>query len=179
MNKNRRSVILISTCGFAFFLLLYTLGWAGFRLNVTNSLPVGIYRITPPLHRGSYVEFCLSGVDDRLSMERGYRPRGACPDGGAPYLKQVLAVPGDRVSFSAVGITVNGRLLPKTAPFPQDRAGRPLHPWIFGEFEVAPNELWVGSTYNRYSYDSRYYGPIHSQIILYSLKRVLTFSAPE
>ena len=179
MNKNRRSVVLISAGGFAVFLVLYILGWAGFRLNVTNSLPIGIYRITTPLHRGSYVEFCLTGNVDHLSMERGYRPRGACPDGGAPYLKQVLAVPGDRISLSVAGITVNGTLLPKTAPLPLDRKGRPLQPWTFGNFEVVPNELWVGSAYNRYSYDSRYYGPIHSQIILYSLKPVLTFSAPE
>lgn len=179
MNKNRRSVVLIFAWGSAFFLLVFILGLAGFRLNVTNSVPVGIYRITPPLHRGAYVEFCLLGNAGGLSVERGYRPRGACPDGGAPFLKQVIAVPGDHVSLSASGITVNGTLLPKTAPFTRDRSGRPLQPWTFGDFEVAPDELWVGSTYNRYSYDSRYYGPIRSRIVLFSLKRVLTYSAPE
>jgi conjugative transfer signal peptidase TraF len=155
------------------------LGWAGFRLNVTNSLPVGIYRITPAFRRGAYVEFCLPENFGRLSVERGYRPRGTCPDGGAPFLKQVFALPGDHVSLSASGVVVNGILLPKTAPLPHDRAGRPLQPWPFGGFEVAPDEMWVGSTYNRYSYDSRYYGPIRAEMVLYSLKRILTYSAPE
>jgi len=178
--SSRRSAILISVFGVAFILLICVLGWAGFRLNVTNSLPVGIYRVIPsPLHIGSYVAFCLPESAGRLSVERDYRPRGKCPDGGAPFLKQVIAVPGDHVSFSSAGIAVNGTLLPKTAPFPQDRAGRPMQPWTFGDFEVAWGEVWVGSTYNRYSYDSRYFGPIRSKLILYSLKRVLTVSAPE
>jgi conjugative transfer signal peptidase TraF len=167
VNKNHRSVVLIFAWGSAFFLLLCILGLAGFRLNITNSVPVGVYRIIPSLHRGAYVLFCLPGGAGRLSVERGYRPRGACPDGGAPFLKQVIALPGDHVSLSASGIAVNGTLLPKTAPFAQDRSGRPLQPWTAGDFEVAPDELWVGSTYNRYSY------------VLYSLKSVLTYSAPE
>ena len=175
---NRRSAILISASCVVFFLLFCLLGRTGFRVNVTNSLPIGIYRVTP-FHRESYVAFCLPDNTGRLSVERGYRPRGSCPDGGAPFLKQVIAAPGDHVHFSGSGIAVNGILLPKTAPLSQDRAGRPLQPWAFGDFEVPHDEMWVASTYNHYSYDSRYYGPIRSRLVLYSLKRVLTVSAPE
>ena len=54
---------------------------------------------------------------------------------------------------------------PKTAPLFRDAAGRSLHPWPFGTYVVEEGEVWVASTYNRGSYDSRYMGPIRiSQI---------------
>ena len=179
MRKNRRTAILISSCGVAFIVFIWALGKSGFRVNTTNSLPVGIYRVIPFLHHESFAVFCLPESIGRLSMERGYRPRGTCPDGGAPFLKRVVAVTGDRVFLSGSGIAVNGELLPKTAPRVQDRSGRPLQPWAFGNYIVSPDELWVASTYNQYSYDSRYFGPIRSASVLYSLKSVLTVSAPE
>jgi conjugative transfer signal peptidase TraF len=159
--------------GVVLLLLLLILGAAGFRVNLTNSLPMGIYRVAP-LARASYVAFCLPNEAGRLSIERGYRPYGSCAEGGAPLLKQVIASAGDHVAVSASGIAVNGILLPNTQPLHQDRAGRSLQPWAFGDYIVPAGELWVVSTYNRFSYDSRYYGPVSSNQILYGLNRVLT-----
>jgi type IV secretory pathway protease TraF len=53
-----------------------------------------------------------------------------------------------------------GVLLPKTAPLYRDSADRTLHPWPFGSYIAEPGTVWVASTYNRGSYDSRYMGPI-------------------
>ena len=77
-----------------------------------------------------------------------------------PLLKPIVAVAGDRVVLSSEGMRVNGRLLPKTAPLFHDVAGRSLHPWPFGTYVVEEGVVWVASTYNRGSYDSRYMGPI-------------------
>jgi conjugative transfer signal peptidase TraF len=77
-----------------------------------------------------------------------------------PLLKPIVAVAGDRVVLSNEGMRVNGRLLPKTAPLFHDAAGRSLHPWPFGVYVVEDGAVWVASTYNRGSYDSRYMGPI-------------------
>lgn len=100
------------------------------------------------------------------SSTRGYRTHGtACADGAVPLLKPVVAMAGDHVAVSTEGIRVNGHLLPNTVPLFRDAAGRNLHPWPFGMYVVEDGTVWVASTYNRGSYDSRYMGPIRiSQI---------------
>ena len=139
--------------------------YAGLRINTSYSLPLGIYlRTTDPNAR--LIEFCPVEPFASESSERGYRTRGtACPDGAVPLLKPVVAVAGDRVVLSPAGMAVNGRLLPKTAPLTRDWAGRSLHPWPFGTYVVEQGTVWVASTYNRGSYDSRYMGPIKISMI--------------
>jgi conjugative transfer signal peptidase TraF len=78
----------------------------------------------------------------------------------AALLKPIVAVAGDRVVLADEGMRVNGRLLPKTAPLFRDASGRSLHPWPFGLYVVEDGAVWMASTYNRGSYDSRYMGPI-------------------
>ena len=141
--------------------LVCSIAWlAGIRVNTSYSLPLGIYQVTTD-PGASLVEFCPAEPFATLSSVRGYRTRGlACPDGAVPILKPVVARPGDLVEISAAGIRVNGKLLPKTAPVSRDSAGRPLRPWPTGTYRVQPGTIWVASTYNRGSYDSRYMGPI-------------------
>jgi conjugative transfer signal peptidase TraF len=138
--------------------------YAGLRINTSYSLPLGIYlRTTNP--RARLIEFCPVEPFASESSERGYRTHGTCPDGAVPLLKPVVAVAGDRVVLSPAGMSVNGRLLPKTAPLARDWAGRVLHPWPFGTYVVEQGTVWVASTYNRGSYDSRYMGPIKIAMI--------------
>ena len=139
--------------------------YTGLRINTSYSLPLGVYlRTTDPNAR--LIEFCPVEPFASESSERGYRTHGiACPDGAVPLLKPVVAVAGDRVVLSPAGMSVNGRLLPKTAPLIRDWAGRYLHPWPFGTYVVEQGTVWVASTYNRGSYDSRYMGPIKISII--------------
>jgi conjugative transfer signal peptidase TraF len=132
----------------------------GARINTSYSLPLGIYIRTDDAH-AELIEFCPVQPFAEESRERGYRTRGsACPDGAVSILKPVVAVAGDQLMLSADGMRVNGRLLPKTAPLFRDGAGRSLHPWPFGTYVVEKGTVWVASTYNRGSYDSRYMGPI-------------------
>jgi conjugative transfer signal peptidase TraF len=128
---------------------------ADLRINASASLPAGLYIVST---HGSLMEFCPA--DHGLSAERHYRSRGACPDGAAPLLKPVIARPGDKIVLSPAGIAVNGRLLPHTAPLNRDSEGRPLTHWPSGRFTVAPGTLWVASSYNARSYDSRYFGAV-------------------
>jgi conjugative transfer signal peptidase TraF len=137
----------------------------GLRINTSYSLPLGLY-VTTNDPNARLVEFCPAEPFASQSSRRGYRTPGtACPDGAVPILKPVVAVAGDEVVFSADGIRVNGHLLPNTAPLFRDRAGRPLHPWPFGTYVVEQGTVWVASTYNRGSYDSRYMGPIKVSLI--------------
>jgi conjugative transfer signal peptidase TraF len=134
-------------------------GAAGIRINGSPSLPVGLYLVTAHSH-ASLVEFCPTGPLAQLAIARGYRDAGSCSDGGAPLLKPVVARAGDTVEVSAAGLAVNGHLLPNTAPLRRDTNNRPLTPWPQGRYTVAPDSVWVASSYNARSFDSRYFGPV-------------------
>ena len=162
--RKRRPVLLataitfISTIGIA--------GIAGVRWNPTASVRTGLYVITDDVN-APLVAFCPTGEAATEAIARGYRPRGLqCPDKYAALLKPVAARAGDTVEVSQNGISVNGRLLPNTASFKTDVKKRPMHVWPNGTYIVQPGTVWVLSTYNKYSYDSRYYGPIQLSTVI-------------
>lgn len=148
-------------------------GALGVRINTSPSLPVGLYLITQQ-GNADLVEFCLTEPFAGLSLVRGYRSGGTCPDGGAPLLKPIIAKSGDVVELSPRGISVNGQLLKNTAPLTKDTRGRPLKSSPFGKFEVAPGTVWVASSHDSRSFDSRYFGPIPTSAIRHRLKVLLT-----
>jgi conjugative transfer signal peptidase TraF len=151
-------------------------GWAfGIRLNLTPSLPRGLYIISN-LPSANVVEFCPDGAAASISLNRHYRTAGPCDDGGAPLLKPVAAFPGDQVEVGADGIRVNGQLLPNSAGRFRDHLQRSLDPWPYGTYIVQPGTVWVVSSFNTYSFDSRYYGPIPMGSIRHHLRPLWTFA---
>lgn len=152
--------------------------WAsGIRINMTRSLPLGLYLISnDPAAR--LVAFCPSlGAMDK-SASRGYRGHSyglGCPDGAPPLMKPVVALPGQNVVVSAKGIAVEQRLLPNTAPLPFDGKRRPLRAWPTGSYQVEPGTLWVASTFHPGSYDSRYLGPIRVDQVLFRMRPLWLF----
>lgn len=147
-------------------------GWIGLRINVSPSLPMGLYVTTDS---GRLIEFCPAEPFASLAIVRGYRDRGACPDGGAPLLKPVIAIAGDEVQLSASGIAVNRLPIANTAPLAVDTRGRSLKNWPFGRYVVSPGAAWVASSYNARSFDSRYFGPVPVAVIRSRVRPILTF----
>ena len=145
----------------------------GLRINASPSLPLGLY-VTSSEPAANLVEFCPAEPFASLALSRGYRSRGACRDGGAPLLKPVVARAGDLVELSAAGIAVNGHLLPNTTPLQRDTKGRPLTSWSLGQYAVKPGVVWVASSYNARSFDSRYFGPVAISSIRDHVKPLLT-----
>jgi conjugative transfer signal peptidase TraF len=149
----------------------------GVRINMTRSLPLGLYLITDN-PKANLVAFCPSpGIMDE-SAKRGYRGHSyglGCPDGAPPLMKPVVATPGQRVLLDARGISVGTRLLPNTAPLPFDAKHRELRAWPAGCYTVEPGTLWVASSVHPGSYDSRYLGPIRTDQILYRLRPLWLF----
>jgi conjugative transfer signal peptidase TraF len=148
-------------------------GFLGLRINTSPSLPVGLYVVTTD-GSANLVEFCPAEPFAELSLLRGYRDSGNCQDGGAPLLKPVVAKAGDIVELSGRGISVNGLLLPNTAPLSKDSKGRPLTAWPFGRYPLTSDTVWVASSYHSRSFDSRYFGPVHTTDIRHRLKAFLT-----
>lgn len=147
---------------------------AGLRLNDSPSMPTGVYVRTSSESIANLVVFCPSEPFARLSVERGYRSRGNCPDGAEPLAKPIAARPGDCVELSAAGMAVNGRPLTNTAPLAKDSAGRPLSHWPFGRYIVVPGTVWVASTYSIRSFDSRYFGPVSASQVREHVRPLLT-----
>lgn len=164
------AAVLGSASLFGLFVLT---GVAGIRINTTPSLPLGLYVETDQQSR--LVEFCPSGVPAEISARRGYRGSGDCPDGAAPLLKPIVAQPGDVVEFRTDGISVNNRAIRNTAPLSVDTEHRSLEHFPFGRYVVATDEVWVASSYNKRSFDSRYYGPVPKIRIRAHLRPLLTF----
>jgi type IV secretory pathway protease TraF len=75
-------------------------------------------------------------------------------------LKPIGAVPGDVVTVSSEGISVNGHLLANTIQLIHDGPGHVLPRVASGRYLVAPGTVWLISQYNPISLDSRYFGPV-------------------
>ncbi len=161
--RRRIYIGLAATAGLAFMAGFG--GWeAGLRFNFTESMPRGFWLMEPaPTHlaRGVIIIVCPPpGPAVRLALRRGYFSRGWCKSGSEPLLKPVVAVAGDVVRVSAAGITVGGVPVPNSAQLTRDRAGRKVMPVAPGTYPVRVGEMWLVSSYNRYSFDSRYFGPM-------------------
>ena len=131
---------------------------AGLWVNVTESLPIGIYRVVhAPITRGAYVLACLPEWAGKLAKERGYLWRGPCPGGVARLGKQIVAVAGDTIEVSDGGLKVNGLPIPRSAPLARDTRGR-LLPVLRGRWVVPLNGVWLWAGCSARSFDSRYFG---------------------
>ncbi len=157
--------------------LLVVMGWlAGLRLNLTGSLPVGLYVISPSLPvRGALVLACLPAQVAAFAHARGYVPRGEeCPNGVAPIGKPVAAIAGDTVAVTPAGLVVNGVAVPNSQPLATDRKGRPLSRMRVARWVVESGTIWIVSSYSRFSFDSRYFGPIEVRHVRATLQPLWT-----
>ena len=144
------------------FLATVVTWFAGLRVNLSGSMPIGLYRVRsgPPV-KGAMVLACLPAHVAVFARSRGYVPNGRCPGSTAPIGKVVLAMAGDSVEVTAEGLLLNGRPVRNTRPLAFDAAGRSLRRFPDGTYVVAQDEVWVYSPYSTRSFDSRYFGPLH------------------
>ncbi|HVP12356.1 MAG TPA: S26 family signal peptidase [Phycisphaerae bacterium] len=127
----------------------------GWRLNLSPSMPVGIWRVVTPspagYQRGEAVTVCPPVAVPFLSQS-------CCPAGRQRLLKQLVALPGDVVTVTPAGVRVNGGpLLPHSAPLALTRAGQPL-PQHLGTWRLTG--YWLYGTGSPRSFDSRYFGEV-------------------
>jgi conjugative transfer signal peptidase TraF len=127
-------------------------GGAGLSINVTPSMPIGLWIVRPLTvepARDMIVAICAEGGLPTEELR-------SCPGDHPPLLKPVAAIPGDHVSVSEGGISVNGKSFNNSRALPV--AGVPAMP--LGHYTVADGEVWVIATGHPRSYDSRYLGPL-------------------
>ncbi|MDR2945155.1 MAG: conjugative transfer signal peptidase TraF [Candidatus Adiutrix sp.] len=156
---------------------LYGLWLSGFRVNLTPSLPLGVYRLSGEAARkGGLAAFCLdvSNPFSRAARERGYLASGACPSGLRPLLKTVAGLPGDHVKITPEALLVNGEALANSARLERDQFGREVPPSLLITGRIPAGFALVVSQEHAGSFDSRYFGlvPMSS---LKTVKPVLLF----
>lgn len=141
---------------------LATLRALTLALNLTPSMPIGLYRLSAvdrAPHAGDIVEMCPGPALAAFAAGRGYLPPGPCPHRTAPLLKLVAATDGDVVDVSDARILVNGRPLPHSETRARDSAGRPLPHAPHGIRRLHAGEVWLWTPCAR-GWDSRYYGAL-------------------
>jgi conjugative transfer signal peptidase TraF len=147
---------------------------AGLRLNLTGSIPPGIYRtIDSNTVRGAIVLVCLPANVAGPARQRGYIPSGSCPGGTSPIGKPVVAIAGDTVDVDERGVAVNGTLLTNSRPLTRDSYGAELMILRTVNHIVSDDELWLVSSHSPRSFDSRYFGPVRRSDVRARLSPVL------
>jgi len=114
------------------------------RLNVSGSLPYGLYRLVPlpqPLPRGTVVLLPVPASVQHVWSR------------WTPLLKPVAAVAGDTVCSTAGQLWINGK---DYGPILRDAYGHPLPHMPQGCFVVPEGEVFLAS-HVRHSLDSRYF----------------------
>lgn len=155
ISRNKRSLILFIAVSFLIYLAFVLALNSGPRVNLTPSLPLGVYQIVSGKPaKGDLVSFCLQGEFAELARERGYLQAGSCPNGLRPLLKRLTGLPGDHILPEAL------------TPHTVDSQGRPI-PSVLRPGIVPPGMAVVLADHEG-SFDSRYFGFVP----LESLQRV-------
>jgi len=145
-------------------LVMFLLLAMGFRVNITDSIPIGLYRITGLTNlKNSFVMFC---PDDRPAFKQGlkrhYIDPGLCSGGYGYLMKKVLAIQGDTVSVTAEGVFVNQTLIPFSKPKLKDGLNRSLPQWRVLNYQLQDDEIMTMTSQSTWSFDGRYYGPVRT-----------------
>jgi conjugative transfer signal peptidase TraF len=145
---------------------LIALGWSAFAksppqfvYNASDSVPIGWYRVDPAgsLAAGDLVLVQLPPDAMALAAQRGYLPAHV------PLLKTVAAAPPQNVCVQGDQVMVDGQVVARRLQ--RDRQGRALPTWPTCRHLVG-DELFLLSTINPESFDSRYFGPVSASAVI-------------
>ncbi|MHB0889462.1 S26 family signal peptidase [Acidithiobacillus sp.] len=139
------------------------------RLNLSPSEPMGIWSVTPmtPMTRlqvGDVVTLCPrlpSGYHYGWLEDKKIHAANACADGRAPFLKTIVAGPGDTLRETGDGVVIGGLPLPDSRPLPFTTSKPQVRlPQWRGTVTLKAGQYWAyGAGDPRFSFDSRYWGP--------------------
>jgi type IV secretory pathway protease TraF len=80
---------------------------------------------------------------------------------------------GDVVAVQPEGLTINGRPIAHSTVLVQDSQGRDLPHLPWRTMTLSSGELWLLSTTDPRSWDSRYYGPVAISAVITTARPVL------
>ena len=156
--------------------LIVLLGGQGFRVNLTPSEPLGLWRIVKPdrpILVGDLVFICPPDTDAmRKARAWGYLRLGLCEGRVAPLIKTVVATSGQVIEIHD-DVRIDGRPLPHSRVARTDGQGREMVHHNGGV--VPPGAVFLHSEFPG-SFDSRYFGPLPMDGILGLAQEVWTYA---
>jgi len=174
----RRLLIITLSSSAVIVLAALTAFLLGIRYNTTASMPRGLYmRSRAAIARDALVAVCPDPATAVLARSRHYLGAGSCPSGLTPFLKRVLATPGDRVELREGRVFLNDRIVNQAAALANDHAGRPIPRMPDAVYLLASDQYWLAGR-GPLSWDSRYWGPVHRSQITEVLRPLWLWSDP-
>jgi conjugative transfer signal peptidase TraF len=157
---------------FTIALILLILHIQGYRINLSNSLPDKIYRISKitdkPINRGEFVvvDFSMIANNSTINtgLERKYLDR-------LPMIKKIGAVPGDVVTLQNSLLYINGKELSPMIILSEDSRSNPLTQFPT-PVTLQSDQYWLISN-PAGGFDSRYFGWISRDCITHTALPVL------
>ena len=165
--KKKWPLIIISL-----FLSVFILYEVGFRINITESMPVGIYYLCAPddLRNGDLVAVKLPPDLISIGLKRGY-----IKSDETILLKRLIAVPNDKIIYKNEQISVNGISKYKCIVKDIDLHERVMPNSLKeGIYTLGNNEYFVLGN-NDDSWDSRYFGSVNKENIINRAKMIIAF----
>jgi conjugative transfer signal peptidase TraF len=134
-------------------------GTPSYIWNVSESVPIGLYRLQP-VHRLSVTDLVAIRPPEPLATFldfNGYLPIGV------PMLKRILALPGQTVCRTGLTIAVDDIELGQARE--RDARGRPLPGWQ-GCHLLSAGQIFVMNWQSADSLDGRYFGSIPASAVI-------------
>ncbi|MGH7025576.1 MAG: S26 family signal peptidase [Caulobacteraceae bacterium] len=127
--------------------------------NASASVPIGLYavRAAGVLRAGELVIIEPPRALAEYLSQRRYLPLGA------PLLKHILALPGQRVCRTALAISIDGAVMGRALA--HDRFGRALPVWR-GCLRIRAGQVFVMNRRPPDSLDGRYFGALPATTIV-------------
>lgn len=128
-------------------------------INVTTSVPVGLWYIAKPakISKGTYVQVDVEAFSEIKRWRDFPFPRNALGK-RMPFIKKVVGLPGDRITCVDGYVFVNGEKIPDSQIYSKNRMGLDLVKFVF-PVVLKNGELWLSSEHPK-GLDSRYLGTV-------------------
>ena len=154
--RRRTKALLLSIPFILLFSLLGLARHAGLYINMTASLPMGIYKVTLIDAQNAEIkvndlvmippsEYEETGIDSALNENRA-------------MIKKAAALAGDVIDSDGQSIYINGSRLEYSNIYEKDKFNQTLPAQQY-PYRVPQNSVYITSEHP-YGYDSRYFGPI-------------------
>jgi len=143
--------------------------YLGIRVNISESLPIGVYIfVSGTPDRGDLVFFeppenhVFQWARDHLSVHKKH------------FFKRIYGVSGDCVSISNDGVSINGKLI-SNSKIREKLANGSIVPRVSESGIIPDGFLWVMSEYQPFSFDSRYFGLVPCRNVKSKVKPLLVW----
>jgi conjugative transfer signal peptidase TraF len=127
--------------------------------NASASVPIGLYAVRP-IGALTVADLVVARPPETVASwlhQRRYLPSGA------PLIKRVAGLPGDKICRDGLTVSVDGIVLAQARE--RDHLGRPLPAWQ-GCFLLHPDQIFLLNSDEPASLDGRYFGASPLQAVI-------------